>query len=121
MYVGVIKLFLAGPLADCIYLDVFCQGKQAGPAFLLQRVIMLVRAMVFRTGYPEDPEGLVGFHTVRRRFTTPEDFFSLQVFPDRRKEGEHQISRLQGGRSEEHTSELQSLMSKSYAVFGLNK
>src|SRR3546814_7959204 len=29
--------------------------------------------------------------------------------------------RAQGGRSEEHTSELQSLMRNSYAVFGLKK
>src|SRR3546814_8603319 len=43
-----------------------------------------------------------------------------------RRRGEHQISRLRearrrAGRSEEHTSELQSLMRSSYAVFCLKK
>src|SRR3546814_8599220 len=39
----------------------------------------------------------------------------------RRKRGHHPRDRGDGGRSEEHTSELQSLMRISYAVFCLKK
>src|SRR3546814_1408955 len=41
-----------------------------------------------------------------------------RAFPDRRAEADHSA---QGPRSEEHTSELQSLMRISYAVFCLKK
>src|SRR3546814_9205821 len=41
--------------------------------------------------------------------------------PDRLKPGEHIIVTLRSSRSEEHTSELQSLMRNSYAVFCLKK
>src|SRR3546814_3635832 len=73
-------------------------------------------------------------HFERNRYSVPASFanrtVSLRVYPDRFQvvaEGQpicaHQriINRSHDGRSEEHTSELQSLMRISYAVFCLKK
>src|SRR3546814_4706291 len=53
--------------------------------------------------------------------TAGRQFLSLAAL-DRQKQGaRHHVDDLQLGRSEEHTSELQSLMRSSYAVFCLKK
>src|SRR3546814_19650096 len=52
----------------------------------------------------------------------PEDFYDLFVVdPRHRPVGTVSLSRVLRNRSEEHTSELQSLMRISYAVFCLKK
>src|SRR3546814_7082640 len=52
------------------------------------------------------------------RETVPEPAPGASLCPDRR---DRELGRLQGRRSEEHTSELQSLMRITYAVFSLKK
>src|SRR3546814_5256386 len=71
------------------------------------------------------PNGLSDFlaSTLEKRKTlTPEPFVGEAKFPDEQGRVEWAISwPLDEDRSEEHTSELQSLMRKSYAVFCLQK
>src|SRR3546814_9622121 len=56
------------------------------------------------------------FATCRQRFDNVPNFRGEPFLP-----GIDLLTRYPGGRSEEHTSELQSLMRISYAVFCLNK
>src|SRR3546814_18802548 len=58
---------------------------------------------------------------VHIRDGAPEQLRALLVEPIRRRPGAVQIQLFDDGRSEEHTSELQSLMRISYAVFCLKK
>src|SRR3546814_4090650 len=72
----------------------------------------------------EHRHAFVGEHRRDGRFTHPDRTGE----PERQRPPGHDVrsarsssSRSRGGRSEEHTSELQSLMRSSYAVFCLKK
>src|SRR3546814_2015961 len=57
--------------------------------------------------------------SLERRVTVDDDFLGLMLLEPSRGEGLPRPVHRAGGRSEEHTSELQSLMRISYAVFCL--
>src|SRR3546814_949194 len=67
------------------------------------------------------PGRLVSFMLGRERAVWPEHIPVSPTVPARHIEGPQMVATWVGHRSEEHTSELQSLMRISYAVFCLKK
>src|SRR3546814_6284917 len=74
-----------------------------------------------RIGVQLDLRGLVHLHVVKLRFLEIrfDPAFLVGHDADGGKAGDHHLTDLQSVRSEEHTSELQSLMRNSYAVLCL--
>src|SRR3546814_6812452 len=93
-----------------------------GTTFVLAIIALSIGGWMFTTwirakhGYPVENEW---GGTVHR--TDPDADRKIALLTDDNAKLAGQVSRLEERRSEEHTSELQSLMRSSYAVFRLKK
>src|SRR3546814_9727309 len=85
----------------------------------------LMAVIILRLGGAHDPAGIIavspGAHASARQYGRAERRKLVSQFMQQIYRGDIQGIELRQARSEEHTSELQSLMRNSYAVFCLKK